>query len=228
MYGLIFLSYFGFIAGFIFLTVCIACGLYYLSEFIEEYAEFSKRILKRLIYIVIFLHLILFIVDGFPFFSTLFSILLHIIYFINLRSFPCISVSSYQFITAIIFTVLNNLLWIWHFRSYFGLLLTYSSVYVHKKDTKDYTLGQIASFFAICIWLIPFSLFVSLPAGDNILPISSNDYLSSGSSINYMRSDKYKRIGMIKSIFSKIKISMEIIMQNINWNNRSQKNPCYI
>ncbi|KTW31404.1 hypothetical protein T552_04050 [Pneumocystis carinii B80] len=178
--------------------------------------------------IVIFLHLILLIVDGFPFFSIIFSILSHIIYFINLRSFPCISVSSYQFITAIIFTVLNHLLWIWHFRSYFSLLLTYPFVYTHKKDTKDYTLGQIASFFAICIWLIPFSLFVSLPAGDNVLPITSNDYISSGSSINYMRSDKYKRIGMIKSIFSKIKISMEVAIQNINWNSRSQKNPCYI
>lgn len=29
---------------------------------------------------------------------------------------------------------------------------------------------MIASYFGLCVWLVPFSLFVSLSAGDNVLP----------------------------------------------------------
>lgn len=32
------------------------------------------------------------------------------------------------------------------------------------------TFTEIASFFGICVWLVPFALFVSLSASDNILP----------------------------------------------------------
>lgn len=39
-------------------------------------------------------------------------------------------------------------------------------------DTPDGmpTFTEIASFFGICVWLVPFALFVSLSAGDNVLP----------------------------------------------------------
>ncbi|KTW32417.1 uncharacterized protein T551_00507 [Pneumocystis jirovecii RU7] len=176
MYGIIFLSYLGLISGFLFLTVCIACGLYYLSEFIEEYTEFSKKLLRKMIYFVIFLHLVILILDKFPFFLIMFSILSHILYLSNLRSFPCISVYSLQFIIGSVFTVLNHLFWIWHFRLYFSSLLTNSFTYSKKKNYEGFTFNQIASFFAICVWLIPFSLFISLPAGDNVLPISLNGF----------------------------------------------------
>jgi hypothetical protein len=29
---------------------------------------------------------------------------------------------------------------------------------------------MIASYFGLCVWLVPFALFVSLSAGDNVLP----------------------------------------------------------
>jgi hypothetical protein len=32
------------------------------------------------------------------------------------------------------------------------------------------TFTQIASYFGLCVWLVPFALFVSLSAGDNVLP----------------------------------------------------------
>ncbi|KAG0163578.1 hypothetical protein DFQ29_002946, partial [Apophysomyces sp. BC1021] len=31
---------------------------------------------------------------------------------------------------------------------------------------------DIASFFGICVWLIPFTYFISLSANDNALPLS--------------------------------------------------------
>lgn len=34
---------------------------------------------------------------------------------------------------------------------------------------------QIASFFALCVWLVPFSLFVSLSASENVLPSMASE-----------------------------------------------------
>ena len=42
------------------------------------------------------------------------------------------------------------------------------SSYYDNVDIPSFT--QIASYFGLCVWLVPFSLFVSLSAGDNVLP----------------------------------------------------------
>ena len=38
------------------------------------------------------------------------------------------------------------------------------------------TFTEIASFFGLGVWLVPFALFVSLSAGDNILPSMGSEY----------------------------------------------------
>lgn len=35
---------------------------------------------------------------------------------------------------------------------------------------------EIASYFGICVWLVPFALFVSLSAGENVLPSMGSEY----------------------------------------------------
>ena len=35
---------------------------------------------------------------------------------------------------------------------------------------------EVASFFGICVWLVPFALFVSLSAGENVLPSMGSEY----------------------------------------------------
>lgn len=42
------------------------------------------------------------------------------------------------------------------------------SSYYDAPDLPTFT--EIASYFGICVWLVPFALFVSLSASDNILP----------------------------------------------------------
>lgn len=42
------------------------------------------------------------------------------------------------------------------------------SAYYQDVDVPSFTM--IASYFGLCVWLVPFSLFVSLSAGDNVLP----------------------------------------------------------
>ncbi|TQS31346.1 hypothetical protein Golomagni_08378 [Golovinomyces magnicellulatus] len=40
--------------------------------------------------------------------------------------------------------------------------------YYEPVDVPTFTM--IASYFGLCVWLVPFALFVSLSAGDNVLP----------------------------------------------------------
>jgi hypothetical protein len=43
------------------------------------------------------------------------------------------------------------------------------------------TFTEIASYFGLCVWLVPFALFVSLSASDNVLPtLGSSEPSSSG------------------------------------------------
>lgn len=37
------------------------------------------------------------------------------------------------------------------------------------------TFGQVAAFFGICVWLVPFGLFISLSAGELTLPTVGSD-----------------------------------------------------
>lgn len=43
------------------------------------------------------------------------------------------------------------------------------------------TFTEIASYFGICVWLVPFALFVSLSAGENVLPSMGSEYATGGS-----------------------------------------------
>ena len=42
------------------------------------------------------------------------------------------------------------------------------------------TFTEIASYFGICVWLVPFSLFVSLSASENVLPSMGSEYATGG------------------------------------------------
>lgn len=37
------------------------------------------------------------------------------------------------------------------------------------------TFTEISSYFGLCVWLIPFALFVSLSASDNVLPTMGSE-----------------------------------------------------
>lgn len=43
------------------------------------------------------------------------------------------------------------------------------------------TFTEIASYFGVCVWLVPFALFVSLSAGENVLPSMGSEYATGGS-----------------------------------------------
>lgn len=169
-----------------------ASGLYYLSELVEEHTVVSKRLLTRLIYFIVVLQLLLCVVDRFPFWLTLLGVASHIVYLGNMRRFPFVTLTDPLFLTScgmqgfpaslrptrypelivvrvIVLVLLNHIVWYRHFSAHQkGVYQNMSSFYDTPDDIPTFT--QIASYFGICVWLVPFALFVSLSASDNVLP----------------------------------------------------------
>jgi len=92
----------------------------------------------------------------------------------------------------------NHYVWFKHFsghqeRAYQNM----SSYYDTPSDIPTFT--EIASYFGLCVWLIPFSLFVSLSASDNVLPTMGNEPSGADDS----RKSK-RRQGMAKALVDNV------------------------
>ncbi|KAG9785586.1 DUF396-domain-containing protein, partial [Aureobasidium melanogenum] len=210
MYILPILGYIGLILGFGFLTLSIASGLYYLSELVEEHSVFSAKLLRRLIYAVIVVQILLWLVDGFPWHLVLLGVASHFVYAINLRHFPTVKLSDPFFLLSCGLVILNHWLWFRHFGEptvpggYRGAPPSsrrdwYSAPPVYDQPT----FTEIASYFGICVWLVPFALFVSLSAGENVLPSMGSEYATGerdGVGLN-----RRKNTGMAKAALGGVK-----------------------
>nr|APD25632.1 seven up [Nilaparvata lugens] len=160
-------GYSGAIIGFGFLTLAIACGLYYLSELVEEHTVMAKRLLTRLIYTIVGVQIALWLVDGFPFWSTALGIVAHIVYLGNLRRFPFVKLSDPLFLLACVLVLADHFVWFSHFSSS-QMSAYHRQSYYERFEGPNFTMT--ASYFGLCVWFVPFSLFVSLSASDNVLP----------------------------------------------------------
>ncbi|KAK4129082.1 DUF396-domain-containing protein [Parathielavia appendiculata] len=172
-------GYLGSIVGFCFMTLAIASGLYYLSEIVEEHTVIAKRFLTKLIYSIMVLQLLLCIVDRFPVLLTTLGIFSHFVYLGNMRRFPFVKLTDPLFLTSCVLVLVNHYVWFKHFshhqeRAYQNM----ASYYDRPDDMPSFT--EIASYFGLCVWLVPFSLFVSLSASDNILPTMGSEPSPSG------------------------------------------------
>jgi hypothetical protein len=171
--------------GFIFLTLAIASGLYYLSEVVEEHSVFAKRILTRLIYGLIAIQTLLLVVDRLPWLPSLVSIASHAIYLQNLRRFPVVKLTDPIFVSSCVLVLVNHWLWFRHFSQ--PPKYDYSpgrggryDYYNPAATAPNFT--EIASFFGLMVWLVPFALFVSLSAGENVLPSMGSEYATGAGS----------------------------------------------
>lgn len=163
------LSYVGVVLGFLFLVLAIALGLYYISEMVEEHTEPTKRFLKRMIQAIIVLLILLWLFDSFPFKLTAFLVVSYLIYMRNLEKFPYVQFTSPIFLLSCVLVIANHFLWFEHFHN----------PYIPPLDVRlnpDYQppriplFTEVCSFFGLVVWLVPFALFVSLSAHDNLLP----------------------------------------------------------
>ena len=218
------LGYLGVLVGFAFLTLAIgafewehasvqqtadcqkASGLYYLSELVEEHTVLARRVLNRLIYGIIGIQALLLVIDRFPFSLCLLSIVSHLVYASNLRRFPIVKLSDPLFILSCILVFINHWLWFNYFSqpppqraSSTNWRQPYQPQFDFDYDLPSFT--EVASYFGLCIWLVPFALFVSLSAGENVLPSMGSEYATgdrlSGTSPS---DDKPKSKGMAKAL----------------------------
>jgi hypothetical protein len=47
---------------------------------------------------------------------------------------------------------------------------------MYGPDDMPPTFTEVASYFGLCVWLVPFALFVSLSAGEYVLPSMGSEY----------------------------------------------------
>ncbi|KAJ5585331.1 uncharacterized protein N7459_005131 [Penicillium hispanicum] len=206
-------GYLGVVVGFSFLTLAIASGLYYLSELVEEHTVFASRLLSRLIYSIIAVQVLLVIFDGFPVLLSLLGIVSHLVYASNLRRFPFVKLSDPLFILSCVLVIINHWLWFRHFsnpppsrRAENNWRQPYQ---VNYEDMPSFS--EVASYFGLCVWLVPFALFVSLSAGENVLPSMGSEYatgehVSKGLGHGRGPSDsKSKNKGMAKALVDNVR-----------------------
>lgn len=135
--------------------------------------------MTRLIYSVIAIQTLLWLFDRFPFSLSLLSVISHLVYASNLRRFPIVKLSDPLFILSCLLVGLNHWLWFRHFSKPLPPPPRSASTWRQPYQTSVEnmpTFTEVASYFGLCVWLVPFALFVSLSAGENVLPSMGSEY----------------------------------------------------
>ena len=134
---------------------------------------------------------------------SLLAVVSHLVYYQNLRRFPIVKLTDPIFILSCALVIINHYLWFKHFSAPPRFSRS-SGGYPYYSPREPYgqpqpTFTEVASFFGLCVWLVPFSLFVSLSASENVLPSMGSEYATGeGSSYISAGKDKHKREGLVK------------------------------
>ncbi|XP_015598854.1 protein TEX261 [Cephus cinctus] len=185
------LSWISLIVQLCFGTISIAAGLYYMAELVEEYTAISKRVIKSFILGTFFIHLGFLLFENLPTTMVICGVAAQVAHLFILQTFPYVYITSPAFIVAIIMLVINHYLAFTYF----------ASVY--------YNFSEVMAYFTLCLWLVPFALFVSLSANENVLPtVSETTPLIDNSDVvsNYF-SRRQKKYGLL-SFFNYAKESI--------------------
>jgi hypothetical protein len=107
----------------------------------------------------------------------------------------------------------NHFVWFRHFSNAQQRAYQNSSYY-ETPDIPSFT--EIASYFGLCVWLVPFALFVSLSASDNVLPtIGSEEPSTSSSAGDSSRSRRGQ--GMAKALVDNVRAAILEVGAMAGW-----------
>lgn len=187
MWFLTLVTYLAFLVQISFATVAIAAGLYYLAELVEEYTVISKKVIWWLNLSTLTLYLSLWLFEGFPKVLVLCGVLAQITHFLILKDFPYVSFVSPSFLIAVGFIILNH---------YFAFQY-FSDVF--------HSFSEVMAYFTLCLWLVPFALFVSLSANENVLPTVAER--TDGDVVTNYFSKRNKKYGLL-TLFNYMKESI--------------------
>ncbi|XP_026744198.1 protein TEX261 [Trichoplusia ni] len=136
----------------IFVTLAIAAGLYYLAELVEEYTVMAKYIITWAVIATAAIHIGLLLFEDVPLHLNALGLLQQFFHVLLLRDFPVVRVLSVPFVAGVLTLILHHYMAF----KFFG------AVY--------YTFTEVLAYFTLCLWIVPFALFVSLSANDYVLP----------------------------------------------------------
>jgi hypothetical protein len=172
----------------LFFAVCLATGLYYLAELVEEYTRLTKKVINWAIKVVIALHVILLVFDRLPVVAIGVGVGAHVVYYRLLRTFPYISLTAPDFLGSLGLLVLSHVVWIRFF--YTDPRCAYVSM--------EWLFG----FMLVMVWIVPFAFFISLAANESVLPgggglggyqgFGSSDFVTQGDSLGPSSSSRRK------------------------------------
>nr|XP_033809199.1 protein TEX261 isoform X4 [Geotrypetes seraphini] len=94
----------------------------------------------------------LYFFEKFPSVMVGMGLFTNLVYFGLLRTFPFIMLTSPNFILSCALVVVNHYLAFQYFAEEY------------------YPFSEVLAYFTFCLWLVPFAFFVSLSAGENVLP----------------------------------------------------------
>lgn len=129
-----------------------------------------------MIYAVIATQILLAVVDKLPWTLSALSIGSHVVYMQNLRRFPIVKLTNPIFLASCGLVLLNHWLWFRHFSAPPTRSSNRSGRYNYYDQPQAPSFTEIASFFGLNVWLVPFALFVSLSAGEYVLPSMGSEY----------------------------------------------------
>ena len=138
-------------------TLCLSCGLYYAAELAEEYSVLTGRLLGYATKVALALHVLLWL-DGFPWTRVAVGLGCHACYAWLLNDFPRLELTSPAFALSVAAFLGSHYSWFQHLGDYAVEPMPFLN-----------SLG----FFTVFVWLVPFSLFVSLSINDNELPFGA-------------------------------------------------------
>lgn len=139
---------------------------------------------------VIGLHVLFYFSDALPLHLVLFGIFCHVVYLQNFsRTWPFISLSSLKFIASCLLVILDHFAWFFYFADR-AKETSAANAPRHPRQpgyrpggygrgggaggkyagVRELSFMDVATFFGVCVWLVPFFLFLSLSANDNVLP----------------------------------------------------------
>ncbi|XP_068625825.1 protein TEX261 [Battus philenor] len=148
------LSIFSLILQLVFATLAIGAGLYYLAELVEEYTVMAKNIITWMVIITAGIHIGLLIFEELPLILNSMGLVQQFLHGLLLKDFPVVRPTGYAFILAILNLISHHYV---AFR-YFGLAF--------------YPFSEVLAYFTLCLWTVPFALFISLSANDYVLPVT--------------------------------------------------------
>jgi len=178
-----------------FVTLAIAAGLYYLAELVEEYTVMTAKVIRWMVLLTLATYLGLLCFESLPTTLIIGGLVAQVAHLALLSSFPFFSVTSASFVVSVVMVLANHYLAFKHFGE------TY------------YPFSEVMAYFTVCLWLVPFSFFVSLSANENVLPtmatMERRPLLSPGEDndvvSNYF-SKKQKGFGLL-SVFNKVRLN---------------------